>query len=104
MFAELQVGQAKWEKPDGRTSHNMKITLKLYGLLKEHLPKNSSKNQSSIEIKEGLSVEQVLNTYGVPIKERKIVTVNGIHIISEERTKKTLLKGDSLAVWPQSTG
>ena len=44
MFAELQVGQAKWEKPDGRTSDNMDITLKLYGGLKEHVPKNSSKN------------------------------------------------------------
>ena len=82
----------------------MKITSKLYGGIKEHLPKNYSKNQSSIKIKEALSGEEVQNTYGVAIEERKIVIVNGIHIIPEDRTKKTLLKGDSLAVWPQSTG
>ena len=101
---KLQGGQTKWEKPDDQTNHNMKITLKLYGGLAEYLPKNSSKNQSSIEIKEGLSVEQTLNIYGVPLEERKIVMVNGIHIIPEERANKILSELDSLAVWPQSTG
>ena len=82
----------------------MKVTLKLYGGLKEYLPKNSLKNQSSIEIKDGVNVEQALNIYGIPLEECKIVMVNGIHIIHEERAKKILSNSDSLAVWPQSTG
>ena len=82
----------------------MKVTLKLYGGLKEYLPKNSLKNQSSIEIKDGVNVEQALNIYCIPLEECKIVMVNGIHIIPEERAKKILSNSDSLAVWPQSTG
>ena len=58
----------------------MKITLKLDGKQREYLPKNSSKNESSIETKDG------------------------IHIILEDRAKKLLSDSDCLAVWPQSTG
>ena len=82
----------------------MKINLKLYGGLEEYLPENSSKNQSSIDIRNGCSVEHALNTYGVPLEKCKIVMVNGIHIIPKDRANTILSNSDSLAVWPQSTG
>ena len=82
----------------------MKITLKLYGGLEKYLPENSSKNQSFIEIRDSASVEHTLNNQGIPLEECKIVMVNGIHIMPEERADKILSDSDSVAVWPQSTG
>ena len=82
----------------------MKITLKFYGKLVEHLPKNSSKNQSVIEVPGSMSIEQLLDDYHVPQEQRHIVMVNGVHIMPEDRKKRLVSASDSLAVWPPSTG
>ena len=82
----------------------MEIILKLYAKLGKHLPKNASKNQAVIEIRDGFDVEQTLDEYGVPSDQRHIVMVNGVHIMPEEKTTRALSVSDSLAVWPPTTG
>ena len=82
----------------------MKITLKLYGGLEKYFPEKASNNQAVIEIDDSSDVEQVLNNFGVSPHLCRLVMVNGVHIMPEERTKKILAESDSLAVWPPSTG
>ena len=82
----------------------MKITLKLYASLEKYLPHNASKNQAIIEIKDGLDVERTLDKCGIPLDQRHMVMLNGVHIKPEERAARGLSELDSLAVWPPSTG
>ena len=91
-------------KAKNELDQHMKITLKLYAKLGQYLPENASKNEATIEIADGLDIEQTLDHYCVPTDQRHIVMVNGVHIMREKRATTILSESDSLAVWPPSTG
>ena len=91
-------------KAKNELDQHMKITLKLYAKLGKYLPEKASKNEATIEIADGLDIEQTLDHYCVPTEQRHIVMVNGVHIMREKRATTILSESDSLAVWPPSTG
>ncbi|NQU55878.1 MAG: MoaD/ThiS family protein [Rhodospirillales bacterium] len=82
----------------------MKITLKLYAALGQHLPDHAVRNEAEIEIAAGTSLVDVLNEHGVPQEHCHLVLVNGVYIAPSERAGKVLEDGDALAVWPPVAG
>ena len=82
----------------------MKITLKLYGGLEKYLPQNAKHNQAGIDVEDRYHVDQLLDYFGIPVDQRHLVMLNGVHIAPTDRAEQKLSELDSLAVWPPSTG
>ena len=82
----------------------MKITLKLYASLKQYLPTGTPKNEAEIDIAEGTSVQAVLDSIGMPQGIYKLVLVNGVFIVPEERETRLFIEGDVFAIWPPVAG
>ena len=82
----------------------MKITLKLYASLKPYLPQGTQGNEAEIGLPKGASVQSVLDDIGMPEGLYKLVLVNGVFIVPEERETKLFVEGDALAIWPPVAG
>ena len=82
----------------------MKIKLKLYASLKQYLPAGTPKNEAEIDIAEGTSVQAVLDSIGMPQGIYKLVLVNGVFIVPEERETRLFIEGDVFAIWPPVAG
>ncbi len=82
----------------------MKLKVKLYASLKPYLPAGAPRNQADIEISEGASVQSVLDGLNIPQGAYKLVLVNGIVIVPEERASRGFVESDVLAVWPPVAG
>ena len=82
----------------------MKITLKLYASLKQYLPAGTSQNEAEIEISDGASVQAVLDSIGMHEGIYKLVMVNGVFIVPEDRETRLFVEGDVFAIWPPVAG
>ena len=82
----------------------MKIKLKLYASLKQYLPAGTPKNEAEIDIAEGTSVQAVLDSIGMHQGIYKLVLVNGVFIVPEERETRLFIEGDVFAIWPPVAG
>ncbi len=82
----------------------MKITLKLFASLKPYLPAGTPKNETEIEVREGTTVQSVINAIGMPEGVYKLVLVNGIFVMPEARATQVFAEGDALAIWPPVAG
>ncbi len=83
----------------------MKVSLKLYASLTEHLPAEARRgNRVELEVPEGTSILQLIEPYALPPKLVHLVLVNGVYIQPEQRTSHVLVDGDVLAIWPPIAG
>jgi len=82
----------------------MNVTLKLYAVLGEYLPANAEKNEATVEVAAGITVQGLLDAHGVPGERCHLVLVNGHYVAPSERSEKSLVDGDALAVWPPVAG
>ncbi len=82
----------------------MKITLKLYASLKQFLPEGARGNEAEVDLAEGASVRSMLDDIGMPAGVYKLVLVNGVFIVPEERETRLFIEGDVLAIWPPVAG
>lgn len=83
----------------------MKITLKLYASLTQHLPLDRrTLNFVELEVTEGATVRQVIEPFNLPEKLVHLVLVNGVYVPPEQRMTKALVEGDVLAIWPPIAG
>lgn len=82
----------------------MRITLKLFASLSEHLPPGAQRNQAEVEVPEGASVQAVLDLFRVPREQAHLVTRNGVFVPCSLRHEERLAPGDALAVWPPVAG
>lgn len=82
----------------------MKVTLKLFATLADHLPAGSRDNHAEIEVGEDESVAEVIRRLALPPKLVHLVLVNGVYIAPEARAGQSLAPGDQLAVWPPIAG
>ena len=91
-------------QPEPQQVADVKIRLKLYASLAQHLPPNTTKNEAEVEVADGTSVLRVLERYGVPREHCHLVLVNGLFMTPESRGTHVLQDGDHLAVWPPVAG
>ncbi|MGE0485808.1 MAG: MoaD/ThiS family protein [Gammaproteobacteria bacterium] len=82
----------------------MQITLKLYASLARYLPPVAIRNVVEIEIPDGASVHDVLDSYHVPRGEAHLILINGLYVEPEHRDEAIFRAGDVLAMWPPVAG
>ena len=82
----------------------MKITMKLYASLGQHLPANAERNEAIIDVADGASILSILDAHNVPRESCHLVLLNGIYQAPFERGEARLKDGDHLAVWPPVAG
>ena len=76
----------------------MKITLKLYTVLKEYLPDNLTNNLLSIP--DSSKVADVVNLLKIPEDLPKIILINGC----QKNPDSKLSDGDELSIFPPISG
>ncbi|HWP19476.1 MAG TPA: MoaD/ThiS family protein [Burkholderiaceae bacterium] len=83
----------------------MKITFKLYATLTDHLPVEARRdNRLLLDVREGATIHDVTEPFGLPQKLVHLVLVNGHYIAPEDRGTYRLKEGDVLAIWPPIAG
>ena len=87
----------------------MRITLKLYAMLSDHLPSEAdgqkrSGNALPLDVPEGATVQSVIDRFNLPPKLVHLVLVNGLYVAPHARPAHALAADDELAIWPPIAG
>jgi len=83
----------------------MRVTLKLYATLTDHLPAHARReNAVDIEVAEGTTIAAAIRPYALPPRLVHLVLVNGVYVPPAERITHALKDGDVLAIWPPIAG
>lgn len=82
----------------------MKVRVKFYASLGQFLPPGAVKNEAEIEVPDGTTPHSVMENFNLPLDLCKLVLINGVYVMPEERATRTLVTGDVLAVWPPVAG
>ncbi|MFC1840552.1 MoaD/ThiS family protein [Thermodesulfobacteriota bacterium] len=77
----------------------MKIELRLYASLVVYMPETGN-TDAVVDIKQGISIRELLEQFNVPLDSVKIIFVNGVHA---ERDK-ILKEGDRVGIFPPVAG
>jgi len=83
----------------------MRVTLKLYASLADHLPAEARSNHRlPLDLPAGTTIADVIMQQSLPPKLCHLVLVNGIYIAPAERSTRALQPDDELAIWPPIAG
>ena len=87
----------------------MRVTLKLYAMLSDHLPPEAdgerrSGNELALNLTRGATVQSVIDRFQLPSKLVHLVLVNGVYIPPQARPGHALAANDELAIWPPIAG
>jgi molybdopterin synthase sulfur carrier subunit len=83
----------------------MKITLKLFASLADHLPAEvRSSHRIDLDIDPGTSVLEVIRRQGIPEALCAIVLIDGVWVARPDRARRALSEGQVLAIWPPVAG
>jgi sulfur carrier protein ThiS len=83
----------------------MRVTFKLFAMLQDYLPVEAKRdNALSIDLKDGTTILQVIDRFGVPLKSCHLVLVDGHFVPPTERSTRQLNDGETLAIWPPIAG
>ena len=78
----------------------MKVSVSLYASLAARLPKGCSGNVYTLDLREGTSIQELLDVLNIEHDEPKIMFRNGVHA----RLDDILEDGDRFAVFPPIAG
>ena len=79
----------------------MHITLKLFSYFSKYLKAGAKNYAMELKVEDGATVAQVLGLRGVPLKECRLIIINGIvHTDTAPALKLALAPGDTVAVLP----
>ena len=83
----------------------MKVTLKLYATLSDHLPTDARKtNAIELDLAAGTTPAQVIADQNLPRKLCHLVLIDGVFIPPALRAQRALAEGETLAIWPPIAG
>ena len=77
----------------------MKIECRLFASLSRYMPE-PWKNASQVEVREGMTVRDLLESIKVPLDAVKVVFINGVHASADE----VLQDGDRVGIFPPVAG
>ena len=78
----------------------MEIEVKLFAMLRDYLPKGSSRFSCRMEIDSSTRVRDILLRLKIPEQIPKIILINGVH----GKKEQILKEGDVLSVFPPVAG
>ena len=82
----------------------MQVTLKLFASLSSFLPAGARRNKVDLDVEEGVTILNLLDSHHVPREHCHLVMLNGVYHPPETRGEVTMKQGDVLAVWPPVAG
>ena len=87
----------------------MRISLKLYAMLSDHLPPEADGqrrkgNELPLNVADDTTVQGVIDRFKLPSKLVHLVLVNGVYIPPQARAGHVLAADDELAIWPPIAG
>jgi molybdopterin converting factor small subunit len=83
----------------------MRVTFKLFAMLQDYLPEAAKKdNAVALDLKDGTTILQVIERFGVPLKSCHLVLIDGHFVPPAERGARALNDGETLAIWPPIAG
>ncbi len=83
----------------------MKVTLKLYATLSDHLPDAARKtNAVELDLDAGTTPAQVIDSQNLPRKLCHLVLIDGVFVPPALRSTRALADGETLAIWPPIAG
>ena len=82
----------------------MKIAVKLYASLADHLPEGAADHRIEIEVANDATPHQIIDRFGVPREQAHLCLLNGVYLEPSERDRPLFEEGDTLAVWPPVAG
>lgn len=91
-------------RPARAREPRMRITVKLYASLAEHLPAEARDNAFPFEGAGPLTPHAVLDACRVPRARAHLLLVNGNYVAPADRDSLALAEGDVLAAWPPVAG
>lgn len=86
------------------TETRMKITLKLFATLSDHLPAGARGNQVELELDPTEPVGALIERLRLPARLVHLVLINGNYVAPADRATRCLQEGDQLAIWPPVAG
>ena len=78
----------------------MKIELRLYASLAAFMPEATGGNPLTMEVRDGMTIRDLLQQLKVPRKEIKVIFLNGVHA----KDGDILKEGDRVGVFPSVGG
>ncbi len=68
------------------------------------MPEPGVKGETTYNCPMDNSINSVLRELNVPLEHCHLVLLNGVFIQPDQREKKAMVQGDTLAVWPPIAG
>jgi sulfur carrier protein ThiS len=83
----------------------MRVALKLYASLADHLPPEARRtNRLDLELAPETTIADVIRDQNLPLKMCHLVLVNGHYVAPADRASRTFRPDDELAIWPPIAG
>lgn len=83
----------------------MKIQVKLYASLSEHMPDGRPPHEGAVvDLPDDTSPHGLIDRLDIPRELAHLILLNGVYIDPEDRDQPVLKDGDVLAVWPPIAG
>nr|WP_298289723.1 MoaD/ThiS family protein [Thiomonas sp.] len=82
----------------------MHITLKLMATLTDYLPQPRQGHQISLTLPAGTTIQDVVERFRLPWQLVHLVLVDGVYIYPDQRDRRVLRDGETLAIWPPVAG
>ncbi len=82
----------------------MQLNIELYASLMSLLPPGKSRFRRQIEVQDDITLQQVIDHFGISHEDAHIVLVNGHFVCGEDRQQRVLQAHDTVAIWPPVAG
>ena len=82
----------------------MKVTVKLFAMLRAKLPPDSDGEKVEVEIPAGATARQIIEQMEIPPQLAHLVMINGYHLLPDEIENRPLKAGETLSIFPPVAG
>ena len=92
-----------------RKDFPMRVTLKLFAMLGDHLPSEveghrSTGGELTVDVPDGTAVQELIDRFNLPSRLVHLVLVNGVHVSPQACAGHVLSADDEIAIWPPIGG
>lgn len=82
----------------------MRITVKLYAMLRDYLPPGDDMHAREMEVADGATAEDVIKQLDLPAELVQLVMIDGVHLWPSEHESRVLKEGETVTIFPPVGG